>query len=236
MISRASSGPSSVVRLLVGFGAAGAVSLLVLVIGTQQAAPWAQQPSGASSPSPSSPSSSSQVYCGPWEIEGGQGEGTWVYWNVRWCYSPEVSGGWYRDYAGYSKTDPNVTQSITPSADSVAIGEPVTFHITETNNAPYALAFLRVDFTLLNPAEFVSATPSQGGPCTNHVYQGTIVLCDLGRLPAGATAVLDVVLLPQEPGTNVAFVTDYAGVSGEGDLGTPLRTDQAETSKIGRAS
>lgn len=152
-----SSGPSSVVRLLVGFGAAGAVSLFLLLIGTQQAG-WAQQPSDASS-SPSSP----QVYCGPWEIEGGQGEGTWVYWNVRWCYSPEVSGGWYRDYAGYSRTDPNVTQSITPSADAVALGEPVTFHITETNNAPYALASLRVSFTLPHPAEFVSATPSQGG-------------------------------------------------------------------------
>jgi uncharacterized repeat protein (TIGR01451 family) len=226
MIYRPSSGPSSVVRLLVGFGAAGAVSLLVLlVIGTQQAG-WAQQPSGASS-SPSSP----QVYCGPWEVEGGQGEGTWVYWNVRWCYSPEVSGGWYRDYAGYSRTDPNVTQSITPSADAVAVGEPVTFHITETNNAPYALASLRVSFTLPHPAEFVSATPSQGGTCTNHVYQGTIVLCDLGRLPAGATAVLDVVLIPRERGTNEAFVTDYAESSGsEDDLGTPLHTDQARTS------
>ena len=226
MINRPSSGPSFVIRLLVGVAAAGGVSLLVLLIGgaqQEEAAAWAQQPPGASS--------SSQVYCGPWEIEGGQGEGTWVFWNVRWCYSPEVSGGWYKDYAGYSKTAPNVTQSITPSADSVALGEPVTFHITETNNAPYALASLRVSTGLINPTEFLSATPSQGGPCSNHTYQGTTVICDFGRLPAGATAVLDVVLIPQERGTNEAVVTDYAGYSGSEDvLGSPLRTNDARTS------
>ncbi len=159
-----------------------------MLIGIQQAA-WAQQPPGASS---------SQVYCGPWEIEGRFSEqaGGWVYWNTRWCYSPEVSGGWYRDYAGYSETPPNVTQSITPSAHSVALGEPVTFHITQTNNAPYALATLRVNASL--PGEFVLATPSQGGPCSHDVGQGTgeVVLCDLGHLPAGATAVLDVVYDP----------------------------------------
>jgi len=92
MIDRPSySGPSYVVsyvvRLLVGVGAAGAVSLLVvLLIGPQQAAPWAQPDPGASPPS-------SQVYCGPWAIEGWfseRGSG-WAYWNVRWCYSPEVS-------------------------------------------------------------------------------------------------------------------------------------------------
>src|SRR5215217_7145202 len=210
MINRPSSGPSFVIRLLVGVAAAGGVSLLVLLIGgtQQEEAAWAQ-PSGASS---------SQVYCGPWEIEGGQGEGTWVFWNVRWCYSPEVSGGWYKDYAGYSKTAPNVTQSITPSADSVALGEPVTFHITETNNAPYALASLRVDVNWLNESEFVSATPSQGGPCSHNVGQGTVVLCDLGTLPAGATAVLDVVMIPREPGTTEPFVNNGVAHSGSEDI------------------
>ncbi len=214
---------SSYIRLLAGVAAAGVVSLLLL-IGTQQA-PWAQ---------PSRASSSPQVYCGPWAIEGWfseQGSG-WAYWNVRWCYSPEVSGGWYKDYAGYSETPPNVTQSITPSADLVALGEPVTFHITQTNNAPYALASLRLSAHLLNPSEFVSATPSQGGPCSHHVFQGTGVLCDLGNLPAGATAVLDVVMIPQEPGTNEAFVNNGVGYSGseEDEInGAPLETNNAVT-------
>jgi hypothetical protein len=224
MIYRPSPGPSSVVRLLVGFGAAGAVSLLVLlVIGIEQAA--RAQPSGASSPP--------QVYCGPWEIEGWfseRGSG-WAYWNTRWCYSPEVSGGWYKDYAGYSETPPIVDQSITPSADSVALGEPVTFHITQTNNAPYALDSLRVNASL--PGTFVSATPSQGGPCSHNVGQGTgvVVLCDLGTLPAGATAVLDVVMIPQELGTNEANVLHGVAYSGSEDfLGAPLNTTDALTS------
>ena len=211
-------------RLLAGIGAAGVVSLLVLLLmGTyQEEAAWAQ-PSGASP----------QVYCGPWTIEGWFSERVngWAYWNVRWCYSPEVSGGWYKDYAGYSETPPNVTQSITPSADSVALGEPVTLHITQTNNAPYALASLRVDVNWLNESEFVSATPSQGGPCSHNVGQGTVVLCDLGTLPAGATAVLDVVMIPREPGTTEPFVNNGVAHSGSEDImGAPLETNNASTS------
>jgi Domain of unknown function DUF11 len=219
-INRSLFGPAFI-GLLVGFAAAGGVSLLLL-IGIQQVA--RAQPLGASS---------SQVYCGPWEIEGWfseQGSG-WEYWNTRWCYSPEVLGGWYKDYAGYSETPSNVTQSITPSADSVALGEPVTFHITQTNNAPYALASLRVNASL--PGEFVSATPSQGGPCSHDVGQGigVVVLCDLGTLPAGATAVLDVVMIPLERGTNQAHVLNGVAYSGSEDfLGAPLNTNDALTS------
>jgi hypothetical protein len=98
-------------------------------------------------------------------------------------------------------------------------------------SADHALASLRVSAGSINPTEFVSATPSQGGPCSNHVYQGTTVICDSGRLPAGATAVLDVVLIPQELGTNEAHVTDYVGYSGSEEvLGSPLRTNDARTS------
>jgi Domain of unknown function DUF11 len=124
-----------------------------------------------------------------------------------------------------------VTQSITPSADSVALGEPVTLHITQTNNAPNALATLRVKADL--PGEFVSATPSQGGPCSHNVGQGTgeVVLCDLGRLPAGATAGLDVVMIPRELGTNEAFVDNGVAHSGSEDIsGAPLETNQPSTS------
>ena len=63
------------------------------------------------------------------------------------------------------------------------------------------------------------------------VGQGTTVLCDLGRLPAGATALLEVVLIPREPGTTEAFVNDGAGYSGSEDiLGAPLETNDASTS------
>jgi Domain of unknown function DUF11 len=181
--------------------AATAVVSLLLVIGTQQEA-WAQPDPGASS----------QIYCGPWAVESRAPTReipSWQYWNYRWCYSPEVLGGWYKDYAGYSETAPEVTLTYTPSADSVTVGEPVTFRLTETNNESYAISGLHVviystpsEHTL--PTDFVSATLSQG-QCRFPTNQGPKffpdLYCDLGTLGAGDTAVIDVVVVPQEPGT-----------------------------------
>ncbi len=83
-------------RLLVG-AAIAAVSLLLLVVGpTREAAAQAQ--SGA------------QVHCGPWQVQQrGSSEEGYRYWNYRWCHSPEVSGGWYQDFAEYSLVSPQET-------------------------------------------------------------------------------------------------------------------------------
>jgi len=194
--------PSFIRRLLVGAATALVVSLLL--IGTQQQA-WAQ-PAGAP-----------QVYCGPWQIEsrvpGTMGLSDWQYWTYRWCYSPEVSGGWYKDYAGYQiapETTLDTTLTYTPSADSVAVGEPVTFTITETNNEPYALSGVGVRVhpnpsEITSPTDFVSVTLSQGY-CEFPISQGGPRLfpnpiCYLGTLPPGTTAVIDLVVVPREPGT-----------------------------------
>ncbi len=199
---------SFISRLLVGAATAVVVSLLLLM-GTQQEA-WAQ-------------SDAPQVHCGPWEVEptntsrlertlessgevGVQYQFEYQYWNFRWCYSPEVSGGWYKDYAGYSLTAPDATLSITPSDDSVAVGEPVPLRLTQTNNEPYthlspvmsSLAF----FYYSPPYKFVSASTSQG-QCTflpEANPRGTVA-CELGTLPPGASAYMDIVVVPQEPGS-----------------------------------
>jgi ABC-type glycerol-3-phosphate transport system substrate-binding protein len=99
------------------------------------------------------------------------------------------------------------------SASSVAPGEPVTFHMTVTNNEPYALGpvwakgqFL-VDLNDGVPVKFVSASSSQG-QCYFEPHSGVhgAVFCELGTLPAGATADIDFVVIPQDSGllTNMA--------------------------------
>ncbi len=189
---------------------------LLLLMGTQQEAAWAQS---ADAP---------QVYCGPWEIESNYSlesetrrDGEWQYWNYRWCYSPEVSGGWYQDYAGYSLTAPDATLTITPSDDSVAVGEPVTFRLTQTNNESDTylspvVTFLTF-FYYAAPYEFVSASSSQG-QCTFLTGGGVgprgAVGCELGTLPPGDSAYMDIVVVPQEPGSLTGSVRSGFGVIG----------------------
>ena len=89
-----------------------------------------------------------------------------------------------------------------PGAD-----EPVTFTIKETNDEHFTLSPQVKDF-LPAGVEYVSATSSQGqcsfvpgGPNGSGSVE-----CDLGALPSGATAVIDVVVIPTQPG----IITNHA--------------------------
>jgi hypothetical protein len=67
--------------------------------------------------------------------------------------------------AGTAQADTLPVQTILTnqaSADSVAVGEPVTLHITETNYEPYALSPVYTVSTFTGPVEIVSASSSQG--------------------------------------------------------------------------
>ena len=94
-----------------------------------------------------------------------------------------------------------ITMSNTPSDTSVYAGEPVTFHLTVTNDEPNAISPVQVTDYLEPGAQFVSASSSQG-QCTFEPTHGEngVVDCDLGSLPAGGTAYIDVVVIPQESG------------------------------------
>ncbi len=197
-------------RLLVGAATAVIVSLLLLT-GTQQEA-WAQS---AEAP---------LVYCGPWEVEPNYSlesetrrDGEWQYWNYRWCHSPEVSGGWYKDYAGYSLTAPDATLTITASADSVAVGEPVTFHLLQTNNesdTTLSAVVTFLEFPYFSVDYEVGSSTSSQGQCTFIAHARGGVGCELGTLPPGGTAYMDIVVVPQEPGTLTAAARTNFGVIG----------------------
>ena len=100
------------------------------------------------------------------------------------------------------------TLTTAASADAVAVGEPVTFTTTETNNESFALDPQVKDY-LPAGVKFVSATSSQG-QCSfvpGGLNGSDSVECDLGTLPSGATATIDLVVIPAEPGiiTNNAY-------------------------------
>ncbi len=102
--------------------------------------------------------------------------------------------------ATLSKQYPTILTN-TASDPSVSVGEPVTFHLALTNDEPNDLGPVQVNDELPEGVQFVSASSSQG-QCTfepSHAWNGS-VKCDLGTLPAGGTAEVEVVVVPQEPG------------------------------------
>jgi uncharacterized repeat protein (TIGR01451 family) len=101
-------------------------------------------------------------------------------------------------------------------------GEPASFTITKTNLAPSDLEWSVRDFLPAN-TEFVSATSSQGScalasreelgipynPTNGH--DSDVVQCDLGVIPSGGLATIDVTVTPTIPGE----ITNYAADTGE---------------------
>jgi uncharacterized repeat protein (TIGR01451 family) len=102
----------------------------------------------------------------------------------------------------HAGTRANTTLTNAASADSVAVGDQVTFTLGENNNESFAISPQVKDF-LPPGVEFVSATSSQG-QCSfipgEHNGSGS-VQCDIGTLPPGATAFIDVVVVPTQPAT-----------------------------------
>ncbi len=100
-----------------------------------------------------------------------------------------------------------ITMTNTASDPAVYVGEPVTFHLTVTNDEPNDLSPVQVTDYLPTGVQFVSASSSQGQCTFVEGGENGLVKCDLGSLPAGGTAEVDVVVVPQESGllTNTAW-------------------------------
>ncbi len=99
-------------------------------------------------------------------------------------------------FSGYiCASEPTSPLSIHKSVDSPGmVGEPLTYTITETNNQASTFPEVAVRDLLPNDATFVSATPSQGecdyAPSVHNVF------CELGDIPAGGSATVDIVVVP----------------------------------------
>jgi uncharacterized repeat protein (TIGR01451 family)/CSLREA domain-containing protein len=103
-----------------------------------------------------------------------------------------------------ASADLGVTQSDNP--DPVTAGSDVTYHVVVANGGPDDALEASLSDTLPSGSTYVSATPSQGS-CSN--TPGTVT-CDLGTIPIGGGATVDVVVAaPSAPGT----ITNTAAIS-----------------------
>ena len=95
----------------------------------------------------------------------------------------------------------------------------MTFRITQTNDEPDTyLNLVSINFVFFyysTPYEFVSASSSQG-ECTFLTGGGVgprgAVACELGTLSPGDSAYIDIVVVPQEPGSLTGNVRSSIGV------------------------
>lgn len=94
---------------------------------------------------------------------------------------------------------------MTASPETVGVGEPVTFIITKTNLLPNDQDWSVRDH-LPASLQFVSATPSQG-TCAP-VEGSVLVQCDLGIIPSGGVATIEVTATPTTPGEIVNYASD----------------------------
>jgi uncharacterized repeat protein (TIGR01451 family) len=107
--------------------------------------------------------------------------------------------------AGAQIAGPDLSVSKAGSPDPVAVGADLTYTITVQNNGSVAAPGVIFADTLLLPTlDFVSASPSQGSPCTE-VISGVelLVTCNLGTINPGATATVTLVTRPKVAGALV---------------------------------
>jgi uncharacterized repeat protein (TIGR01451 family) len=98
---------------------------------------------------------------------------------------------------------PEMSVAQTASSPEFVVGEPVTFHITLTNESSYDISTNDNSIYDVLPADvqFVSASTSQGQYTfePTHLDNGDVHF-DTGTIPPGGTVQMDVVVVPQKAG------------------------------------
>jgi uncharacterized delta-60 repeat protein/uncharacterized repeat protein (TIGR01451 family) len=96
--------------------------------------------------------------------------------------------------------------ALSDAPDPVLLGQTLAYKATVTNHGPSDAGGVTLTDTLPADASFLSASASQGGPCS---HSGDTLTCPLGPLAAGAAATVDVRVTP----TAVGKITNTAEAS-----------------------
>jgi uncharacterized repeat protein (TIGR01451 family) len=119
-------------------------------------------------------------------------------------------------------SDLAVTKTDAP--DPAAVGNPVTYTLTATNNGPSPATGVTVTDTLPAGVTFNSATPSQGS-CSQ---AAGVVNCNLGSLANHASATITIRVTPGQPGT----IVNGATVSGNENDPDPSNNSATATTQV----
>jgi uncharacterized repeat protein (TIGR01451 family) len=99
----------------------------------------------------------------------------------------------------------DVSITVHDSPDPAGVGGSLTYTVVVTNTGPAVATSVAVTNYLPAGVTLVSAVPSQG-TCAN---DGRVITCNLGTVPGGFTATLEITVVPASTGmlTNVAVVS-----------------------------
>ena len=104
--------------------------------------------------------------------------------------------------------DADLSITKTDSPDPVAlVGDPLTYTITVTNNGPATATGVTMTDSLPASVTLVSATPSQGPPCSGT----TTITCNLGTLASGSSATVTVIVTTKPPAEMIGNTASVYG-------------------------
>lgn len=118
-----------------------------------------------------------------------------VVWSRRISDSVSTLWGQFVDFSTQFAT---LSLNVKPTPKTVSAGAELTYAMTVKNPGGSAAKGVSLADALPEGATLVSATPSAGS-C---VPVDTVVNCDLGTLPGGSTAKVDLVVVPSRLGTS----------------------------------
>jgi uncharacterized repeat protein (TIGR01451 family) len=127
--------------------------------------------------------------------------------------------------SAFGQTDLSV--DLADSADPVLAGSQFSYTATVANGGGEQANGVTVETTLANEVDFVASTPSQG---TCNTQGAKRVVCDLGAVPAGASATVEIRALAQRDGqastTSTVTSTNPPDPNPANDSSTELTTIQ----------
>ena len=92
----------------------------------------------------------------------------------------------------------DLSVAVSDSPHPVGVGQALTYHVALTNTGPGEATGVVLTDTLPASVQWLSAAVSQGS-CT--LVDGTVLRCELGRMPGSAAAQVEITVRPRTPGT-----------------------------------
>jgi uncharacterized repeat protein (TIGR01451 family) len=144
-------------------------------------------------------------------------------------------------FASRAEAAADLALTKSDSPDPVVSGNNLTYTILVTNGGTTPATNVVVTDTLPSGVDFVSATGSQGTPCTR---TGDVVTCNLGTIANGGSATVTIVVQAKKTGTisNTAVVGATPGEetntanNADTEQTTVLNKGQGQGGKKGQAS